>query len=293
MFRHVVVAVLAVAFAGQVSGGIFSAGTVQNKFMVTYSIAPDPLHTFSFYSMPRTIDEAKKDHWAQTQVRDEDKTTVWCRKQDYRVCVLFDQQGSVAGIQLSVKYGQLDKASPVNPFTLPELRINSLLGNTVYSATTFFVSKDVLLAGGRPMTKDTLTAPGSLYILQTDDNGEETGRLEVSNIESNAPQAGFTEQACFYGMGKHYFQELSKTSKCEEHRPYFLLYGPKTKKLNGYGYTFYGKPNQGRGWFETPPALVAKQIAPNSPDCMSKFINKYGMFTMHVFFVDKPWYTTC
>ncbi|KAJ1526540.1 hypothetical protein ONE63_008127 [Megalurothrips usitatus] len=155
------------------------------------------------------------------------------------------------------------------------------------------VVPEVLLAGGRPMSKSTLTVPGALYILQTDDDGKEIKRLEVSDNEWNAPQAGFTEQACFYGMGKHYFQELSKTSKCEEHRPHFLLYGPKTSKLNGYGYTFYGKPNQGRGWFETPPALVAKQIAPNSPDCMSKFINKYGMFTMHVFFVDKPWYTTC
>ena len=34
-------------------------------------------------------------------------------------------------------------------------------------------------------------------------------------------------------------------------------------------------------------------IAPNSPDCMSKWISKYGLFTHHIFFVDKPWQTSC
>jgi hypothetical protein len=34
-------------------------------------------------------------------------------------------------------------------------------------------------------------------------------------------------------------------------------------------------------------------IAPNSPSCMTQWINKYGLFTMHVFFVEKPWNTWC
>jgi hypothetical protein len=58
--------------------------------------------------------------------------------------------------------------------------------------------------------------------------------------------------------GKHYFQDLKKDGTCDAHRPYFLLYGPYTNKLNGFGITMYGKVSQGRGWFETPPALVAK-----------------------------------
>jgi len=143
------------------------------------------------------------------------------------------------------------------------------------------------------LAERTLTAPNGIYLLQTDRNGVETGRLLVSNDESDALSAGFTEQACFPGMGKHYFQDLKTDGTCAGHRPYFLLYGPHTNKLNGFGFNMYGKVTQGRGWFETPPALVAKMIAPNSPSCMTQWINKYGLFTMHVFFVEKPWTTRC
>lgn len=55
----------------------------------------------------------------------------------------------------------------------------------------------------------------------------------------------------------HYYQELRKTSTCEAHRPYFLLYGPKTAKLNGFGFRWYGKTSQGRGWFETSNTIVS------------------------------------
>ena len=146
---------------------------------------------------------------------------------------------------------------------------------------------------GRSLSEETPTAPDGIYLLQTDSNGVETGRLLVSNDESDALSAGFTEQACFHGMGKHYFQNLKKDGTCDAHRPYFLLYGPYTNKLNGFGITMYGKVSQGRGWFETPPALGAKMIAPNSPSCMTQSINKYGLFTKHVIFVEKHRNTRC
>ena len=76
--------------------------------MVTYSIVPDPFHTFSFYKMPRTIAAAEADKFAKvsehgvTLVAD-DALSLWCRKGDFRVCAFFDKQGTVAGIQLSVR----------------------------------------------------------------------------------------------------------------------------------------------------------------------------------------------
>lgn len=110
-----------------------------------YSIVPDPLHAFSWYTMPRTVAEAEKNHeFSQVAVRDEDKTTVWCRGDDYRVCVLFDQKGSVAGIQMSVKVSELEDAkvkAPLNIGNIPEYKRQTLLGVEVYTATTFFVSK--------------------------------------------------------------------------------------------------------------------------------------------------------
>uniref|UniRef100_A0A6G1SNH5 Uncharacterized protein n=1 Tax=Aceria tosichella TaxID=561515 RepID=A0A6G1SNH5_9ACAR len=295
MIRITLVAALAVvALSGSAFAGL--EGEVQNKFIVTYNVVPDPFGLFAFYTMPRTTKEAEKSHFSQVAERSEDKTTVWCRKGDHRVCVLFDQQGTVAGIQISVSKKELDSvnAPGLNVKNIPEI-FPQIIGNLdVYSTIAYFVNKETLTTnGGRLLAEETLTAPDGIYLLQTDINGVETGRLLVSNDESDALSAGFTEQACFHGMGKHYFQDLKKDGTCDAHRPYFLLYGPHTNKLNGFGLTMYGKPTQGRGWFETPPALVAKMIAPNSPSCMTQWINKYGLFTMHVFFVEKPWNTWC
>ncbi|XP_034237792.1 uncharacterized protein LOC117643173 [Thrips palmi] len=295
MLRILIVAAAAVALAGSAQAGWLDAGTTPNKFIVTYSIVPDLTHSFSFYNMPRTIKEAENDHFTQVSANDVDSTTLWCRKNDFRVCVYFDKQGSVAGIQLSARVSEIDngKNAPLDILAIPEWRRQTLLGEDVYSTVAYFLSREELVAGGRTLSADTHTAPNGLYLLQTDKEGVETGLLHVATSESAAEASGFNEQACFFGMGKHYFQNLKKDGTCDAHRPYFLLFGPKTKQLQGFGFVQYGKVSQGRGWFETPPALVAKKIAPNSPECMTKWINSYGLFTMHVFFVDKPYYTRC
>ncbi|KAJ1523918.1 hypothetical protein ONE63_010468 [Megalurothrips usitatus] len=290
----------ALAAAAPADAAVFDAGAEHNRFIVTFSIVPDPFNMFAFFDMPRTTEAARKDHFAQEATRDADATTVWCRYRDYRVCVLFDGQGSVAGIQVSVtlqvRASEIEQAAvPKSVIGGPEWYRQTLLGEDVYTATAFFVPKATLTSGGRaPLTDKDPTAPDGVYILQTDASGAETGRLHVTVDETDAAAAGFTEQACFYGMGKHYFQELRPTGTCEAHRPYFLLYGPKTQKLNGLGFTMFGKPSKdGRGWFEAPSSSVAKKIAPNSPDCMTKWIDQYGLFTLHVYFVGKPFFTRC
>ncbi|KAE8743536.1 hypothetical protein FOCC_FOCC010861 [Frankliniella occidentalis] len=295
MLRLTLVAALAVV---ALSGSAFAGfeGQTQNKFIVTYNVVPDVFGLFAFYTMPRTLREAKDLHfdWASERNPADNNTDLYCRKGDHRVCVLFDKAGSVAGIQLSVEAKELDNSgAPVDVLAIPEWRRNMIKSKEVYSNTAFFVSKAIIDAGGRDIEEDTLTAPDGLYILQTDTNGVETARLHVSNDQSDAEAAGFNEQSCFIGMGKHYFQSLTKESVCENHRPYFTLYGPKSKKLTGFGFTQYGKPSQGRGWFEAPPALAAKTIAPNSPACMTEWLKEYGLFTMHVFFVARPYLTTC
>ncbi|XP_034237790.1 uncharacterized protein LOC117643171 [Thrips palmi] len=295
MLRILIAAAAAVALAGSAQAGLLDAGTTPNKFIVTYSIVPDPTHSFNFYNMPRTIKEAENDHFTQVSANDVDSTTLWCRKNDFRVCVYFDKQGSVAGIQISVRVSEIDTAknAPLDILAIPEWRRQTLLGEDVYSTVAYFQSREELQSGGRSLSEDTHTAPNGLYILQTNEEGVETGLLHVATAQSEAEAAGFYEQACFFGMGKHYYQNLKKDGTCEAHRPYFLLFGPKTKQLQGFGFVQYGKVSQGRGWFENPPALVSKIIKPNSPECLTKWIKSYGQFGMHVYFVDKPYFTRC
>ncbi|XP_034249694.1 uncharacterized protein LOC117650395 [Thrips palmi] len=296
MARLLVLAIAVVAIAASATAW-FHAGKKQNQLIVTYSILPDPFHKRSFFALPRTLKEANAgvDYWTPTVERPRDNTTIYCREGDWRVCLLFDVQGSVAGIRLSVDRDEI-QASGLNLERVPEWadKWSSLRHGSVYSATVYFQSSEELAAGGRSLKKDDLTAPNGIYILHTDNVGFETDRLHVPTQESEAASAGFTEQSCFFGMGKHYFQGLSKDSKCEDHRPYFLLYGPKTKELNGFGFVQYGNATtNGRGWFEHPSAKVAKKIAPNSPACLEDWVEKYGLFSLHVYFVSDPFWTFC
>lgn len=69
-----------------------------------YGLLPDPLHLNSFYDLPRTLEAAVGDKWAEADgVLSGKGVSVWCRDGDYRVCLLFDSLGSVAGIQVSVR----------------------------------------------------------------------------------------------------------------------------------------------------------------------------------------------
>ncbi|XP_034239404.1 uncharacterized protein LOC117644239 [Thrips palmi] len=288
-------AFLVIAVAAVAAG--VNGGKKQDQLIVTYGIVPDPFHSKSFFSLPRTLEEAQggQDYWVPSDQRPQDNTTSYCREGDYRVCLLFDQQGSVAGIRLSVNRDEIE-ASGFNLERVPEWEFNwsTRLRGGVYTATVYFVSKEELAAGGRSPKKSDPTAPNGIYILQSDFNGFETNRLHIPIQESGATSANFTEQSCNFGMGKHYFQELRKDGKCEEHRPYFLLYGPKTKELNGFGIAQYGNVTNGeRPWYEYPTAKEAKKIAPNSPDCVEDWINTHGMFSLHVYFVSSPYWTFC
>ena len=69
-----------------------------------YGVIPDPFGLHAFFHMPRTIADAVDDKWAQVDGLLADKgVSVWCRDGDYRVCLMYDSLGSVAGIIVSVR----------------------------------------------------------------------------------------------------------------------------------------------------------------------------------------------
>ena len=63
----------------------------------------DPHHNQSFYEIPRTAQEAEAGGWGPVGGLRPDHTTLWAWRGDYRVGVLLDRRGSVAGVQVSVR----------------------------------------------------------------------------------------------------------------------------------------------------------------------------------------------
>lgn len=113
--------------------------------VATFSSFPDPLHWRSFYSLPRTLAAARQDGWglAFASRPAPVRASTWCREDDYRLCLLFDAQGSVAGLQVSVAVRDYEESFdnihyPIHLET--EWKRQTLLDTEVYSATALFVS---------------------------------------------------------------------------------------------------------------------------------------------------------
>ncbi|KAK3928688.1 Flap endonuclease 1 [Frankliniella fusca] len=270
-------------------------GAELNTLLTKYSLIPDPFGLKAFFHMPRTLEAAAKDKWAEVSSNLSAKgVSVWCRDNDYRVCLLFDSVGSVAGIQVSHSVSDLKKTKVPQDFsTIPDWTRQTVLGVDVFSAIAYFVDPSKLAEGlGRPMDDDTNTAEG-IWIEQANAS---PARIAFEE-EELAATTNYTKQGCLFGQGQHYFYNITKDSGCEERRPYYMLYDAKTKQMLGFGVIIFGKTSQAgclhRNWFLNPPSFVAPFVTPNGPSCTQEWMHKYGATSLHVFFRPNPWNISC
>ncbi|KAJ1520976.1 hypothetical protein ONE63_004048 [Megalurothrips usitatus] len=281
-----------VAMCGLVAA---AQGAELNRLTATYGLIPDPLHLTSYFDLPRTTADAPKDKWAKVDgVLANKGVSVWCRDNDYRVCLLFDSAGSVAGIQVSHSVADLKKTGVPQDFgTIPDWTRQTVLGVDVYSAIAYFFDPSALQRGeGRKLTAATNTAEG-IWVEQA---GGKPLRIAFQEDQLVA-ETSYTRQGCLFGQGQHYFNNLTKSSGCAERGPYYMLYEPQAKTMLGFGVIIFGKTSQRcfphRHWFINPPSLVAPLVAPNGPKCTQEWMHKYGATSLHVFFRPKPWDIRC
>ncbi|XP_034233722.1 uncharacterized protein LOC117640874 [Thrips palmi] len=275
--------------------GAVVQGARLNRLTAKYGLLPDPLHLNSFFDLPRTTEDAVKDKWAPVAgVLAGKGVSVWCRDGDYRVCLLFDKLGSVAGIQVSHSVEALKQTGVPQDFsTIPDWTRQTVLGEDVYSAIAYFEDPSALQRGeGRTLTKDTNTAEG-IWIEQS---GAAPQKIAFEESEL-ASTTAYTRQGCLFGQGRHYFYNLTKESSCTDRRPYYMLYEAKTKQMLGFGVIIFGEPPQRsfphRKWFLHAPSFVAPFVTPNGPACTQQWMHKYGTTSLHVFFRPKPWKISC
>ncbi|XP_026283790.1 uncharacterized protein LOC113210154 [Frankliniella occidentalis] len=274
--------------------GAHADGSQNNDLVATYGGLPDPMHWLSFYSLPRTVQLAKKDGWSEvvnaTHVATVDGfVSTWCRQGDFRVCLLFDTAGVVAGLQASVLAKDFDKSYPIAMETL--WRNQTLLNEDVYSATALFVAPDVLSEGGRKTFADDDDTVTGLYL----QNGQNFWAMPAH--AQYGQSVGFEMQGCVKGMGRHFFYGMTSSMPCDEHRPFFLLFDDVTGQLHGFGITLFGKPSSGswfgRKWFERPNTKLVSAMAPDAPACFQDWSRKKGLAALHVYFKSSPWAVEC
>ncbi|KAJ1528113.1 hypothetical protein ONE63_008027 [Megalurothrips usitatus] len=248
------VLVLLGAIAALTATSFGTADAVYNKFYARFS-APqlDPKRAQGFWVMPRTTKEAVADSWAvvREQANRADGTSLWLRKKDYRIGLLFDKRGSVAGTVVSVSVADVQKSrTPFKFANNKEWFRQKLSGVDVYSTIAYYVPKSVLQAGGRPMAANTPTAPGVNLLRVKPGVGGEVSRLAVASTEQGMTAQGWTKQGCYPGQGYHLYEGLNNNTSCDDLTTYFPMSSPKQHDLSALGVTIWGTVSDSRPWLE-------------------------------------------
>lgn len=279
-----------------VTAAVANDADVKNKFYARfYPRELDPNHEKGYYTMPRTTSEARADGWnAVANQKRSDHTTLWVHRGDYRVGLLFDKRGSVAGIQLSVSKAALKKSGvPLRYDESDYWFAENLLGVDVYTAVAYFVGQNVLSSGGRVMVKATPTAP-QFQLLYKSRKGK-VSRLPVPNTERAMLKQNWIKQGCYPGQGYHIYQTLSHKASCMNFLPFFFITSPTNQEFTSFGFTIWGKGEESpiRPWFENQLSANLKSVVTDKPACFDPWIDTYGLWALHIFFEKDPWNVKC
>ncbi|KAK7872935.1 hypothetical protein R5R35_004254 [Gryllus longicercus] len=236
----------------------------------------------AFFELPLTATRAAKEGWVQA--REEAYTSLWCLPNDPRVCIRYDQQGSVAGLQVSFLAKDMAKA-PFEWQKHPLVIADTIFDQDVGAGRYYFVPQEVLQQGGRASFDEIGTG---LWLQSGDDF------IEVPQRESELPALGWTKENCIPTMGRHYYQNITSTMDCQSMEPYFLTVDVHKNWVHGVGFQLFGpKSQENRGWLESVPSFAVKPTLPNAPQCLVDWAADYGVLSLHVYFRKAPYLIMC
>ncbi|XP_014288295.1 uncharacterized protein [Halyomorpha halys] len=255
------------------------------------SVRFDLLKILGFHRVPTTTTDRKIKDYVKVQPEEGFNLPVdiYCYPNDPRACFLYDRKGNIVGIQTSFLKKDVANVDP------SDYDYQALLHT--YKETNFFeipaYSFRAYITNPEKLTEDGRVANGEIgdglwvYI-----KGE---LIEIPRKMPEGDRFGdFYKQGCLRSMGKHFFYNVYKDlGTCKELFALFPLY--EDGNLVGYGLATPGKGTAGkkRDWYEHPPKLALSIITPNRPKCLDNMVDKYGLTSMHVYFVKRPWDISC
>ncbi|XP_028400184.1 uncharacterized protein LOC114523458 [Dendronephthya gigantea] len=235
--------------------------------------------TFLKYKdLPMNVADAKKGGWTLTRSCQEDayfRGNRYVLNNDHSVMLLFDSKGKIAGIQNGIQ----KSSATQNFYTKPHwVEDGSLLVITAY-----FVDPKVICAGGREESK---YLGDSLFI----QNGASPSSLMEIPLKEDVVEkkTKWVKGKCVYGMGQHYWYDISNEMSCDDFFPAFLLYNGG--KLNAFGWVTMGNFKSER--YEHPPSWVLGGFFQDDtmPSCVSKIPE---LSTIHIYLQHRPYFNVC
>ncbi|XP_015607708.1 uncharacterized protein LOC107273729 [Cephus cinctus] len=247
----------------------------------------DTLHQNSFFEIPRTANSSISEGWVSVPHVNDHPVTVYCPKNDGRFCVLTDSYGNIAGIQVSVLASDIDnKGIPYDPSTIAAYKKKTLFGEDYWTTTVYTVDPNLIDAGGRRDAKGLIMTTG-VWV----EEGDSYMYID-KNLNTLLKTLDFRKNNCFPSMGHHYYLKLDENQDCKEISPYFLMYSGND--LTVLGFLAFGRPTTlNRPWYDALDWTAIKPTIPKPPACLVDWGREYGIITMHIFLVEKPWKITC
>lgn len=85
---------------------------------------------------------------------------------------------------------------------------------------------------------------------------------------------------------------MTPNLKCEDFQPFFIL--AKDGDMIGMGWQFFGRTQYvDYNWYDDIDGRAVKATVPLGPDCLPNGADKYGVISIHMFFVETPWNIKC
>ncbi|XP_049878069.1 uncharacterized protein LOC126375215 [Pectinophora gossypiella] len=248
-----------------------------------------------FYKIPRSMMEAEAAGWRRTS-RPSDQLPdlrMYCMA-NRCVCALYDVGGFVAGLQIALPVDEFEALGEK-----PEMKMNKWRAQAAFGEPSkeywvlpqFFVSDESLKAGAGPQIENGATLQdGGVWVY-----GLDARLMRIPTTEAELNTTAFKKQNCIPNMGTHYYYNMTPQMRCEDLLPWFVLVSEG--EVIGSGFQFFGKlaKQRHREWFEKTPGgkTSAKLTIPYGPPCLYEWAQNYGLVSLHIYYVDKPWNIRC
>jgi hypothetical protein len=272
--------------------GFGSKAPFWDSFQVTFGLNP----LKSYVDLPRTEKDAlaAKPAWRSIstdgcQNGGKYNGNRYILEGDSSMSILYDIQGTVAGIQMNLNQSSLAvKGNTYHFNNVAMYQPDNIEGLDVYTLTVYFVDPSTICSTGRSEAEMKAQGTGTGLYMQ---NGPTPADLiNVPNTRGPAIAQNWTKNKCFVGMGYHNFYDSKNYGDCTEFRPAFLLFndGSDTGALHGFGLAAIGKAYSAKARYEYPSSgainlIVGKE---NVSQCLVDRADSIGVTTIHVFFTN-------
>ncbi|KAJ8713864.1 hypothetical protein PYW08_007484 [Mythimna loreyi] len=279
------------------------AGPWQGGLSVRFDLTLLGIGTTAFIELPLSVASAAEKGWKQ-QRRDNlpegyEKLSIFCPKDDYTVCVFFDDTAYIAGLQVAIN--EEDIADGIFDWSVQGFsRWTTTMDDktlNLWTTQQYFISPETLATD--PAIRVAQRNPNLMLqdhtILVSGFNGE-LYRISTNVSAITGSNSDFTKQACIPWMGEHYYYKMKAELECKADTlfPWFpLVY---SEQLIGIGMVTFGKHTVKDGaidWFEKPGRTAVQVIVPRGPQCLYELADSPGLITMHTYFIKHPYEVTC